>query len=132
MSFDVAGVRRTVGELLAEGNGLRVFDFAPGTIAPPCAVLLWPETVTPADQNGDWDYDLGIRVVVPSNTDAPAQAELDRLVQLVIARVEGNHPTLAVMVRNVTEYGYVDLGPPGTPPSGLNGLAATVNVRVLA
>ena len=88
MALKTAAIREALAAVLDDA-GIRAYGYFSDAPQPPCAVVQFPASVTPAAFADEWDYLIPVQVMVQRVTDARSQDALDVLVSRVVDLIEG-------------------------------------------
>jgi hypothetical protein len=118
--MDLSAVRAALAQQVQAYTGLRTHPAAPGSVSPPCAVVLPGSPLAAYGRSTDGAVDLGLRVMILVSAAPAAEKAQQALDELLFgaASVPGaieSDPTMAGLVAwaepvSVTSYGLVQWG----------------------
>ena len=124
MALTTATIRAGIATQI-ETVDLRAYSYNTDAPQPPCAVVLFPASITPAAMGDAWDYSIPVQVMVQRITDARSQERLDSLLSSLSDALEGD--TFAWGSSQVT--GIDGIGDTGTDQGAMTVATITLMVR---
>lgn len=87
MALRTTAIRQALADVL-EAADLRAYAYFAEAPQPPCAVVQFPTSITPAAFGDVWDYVFPVQVMVARVTDERSQDALDDLLSSVVDLIE--------------------------------------------